>query len=952
MINLTWRLFCTLGLFCFVCTAVAEEPVDFAKDIRSILSRKCFQCHGPDEEHQEGGLRLDDQQIATSELESGLTAIVPGDIAESELISRITSDDEFEVMPPPEAGERLSAKEIKLFKRWITEGGKFAKHWSFDNPKKSPLPKVSNNQWVRSPIDNFVLSKLDSAGLKPAAEVDRPLLIRRLSLGITGLPPTITEVDLFVADTSPNAYEQLVDRLLEKSAYGERWARVWLDLARYADSAGYAQDPARTIWKYRDWVIQALNSNMPYDQFTIEQLAGDMLENPTEDQMIATAFHRNTMTNSEGGTNDEEFRNAALVDRVNTTVAVWMGLTMECAQCHSHKFDPISQEEYFQFFAILNNTEDADRGNEAPTLSNYTTDQLKSQAELKQLVIATTKDIGDYKKTNPAIVKLPEGPLKVKYVRVENMGKGVYLSLAEVQVFAGEDNLAIKGTASQITTDYSGPANLAIDGNTDGDYTIAKSTTHTKAEDNPWWEVELKESVLVDKVIVWNRTDSNVGNRLKDYRVIALDQERKPVWVHRSKDFPNPSDEYAVPHDAKDLTKEQQKSIASYDNVVSPELVALTKKLETQKKQLSGIKPVTTPIMRELMGDKRRKTHIQIRGNYQVKGGEVSAGVLQNFHEFPGEKEPNRLSMAQWIASEKNPLTARVVVNRYWEQLFGIGIVETSEDFGSQGEQPSHQELLDYLAVDFVEHGWDVKRLVKQIVVSSTYRQVAEATSHKLEVDSRNRLFSRGPRFRLSAEMIRDQALAVSGLLSKKMHGPSVRPPQPKLGIKAAFGGSTDWQTSPGEDRYRRGLYTSWRRTTPYPSMAAFDAPSREVCLIRRVQTNTPLQALVTMNDPVYIEAAQALARRIHADGGEALEDQATYAFRLCLARKPSDTERDRLVALFKSAQEHYAAEPEQAMFIATDPLGPLPENTKAIDLASWTLVSNVLMNLDEYLSR
>ncbi|PHS19019.1 MAG: hypothetical protein COA78_01250 [Blastopirellula sp.] len=952
MINLTWRLFCTFGFFCFVSTAVAEQPVDFAKDIRSILSRKCFQCHGPDEEHQEAGLRLDDQQIATSELESGLTAIVAGDISESELINRITSDDESEMMPPPEVGERLSDKEVKLFKRWITEGAKFAKHWSFDNPKKSPLPKVSNKKWVRSPIDNYVLSKLEAAGIKPAAEADRTILIRRLSLAITGLPPTLAEVDHFVANESVDAYEQLVDRLLEKNAYGERWARVWLDMARYADSAGYAQDPARTIWKYRDWVIQSLNSNMPYDQFTIEQLAGDMLENPTEDQLIATAFHRNTMTNSEGGTNDEEFRNAALVDRVNTTIAVWMGLTMECAQCHSHKFDPISQEEYFQFFAILNNTEDADRGNEAPTLSNYTPEQLKRQEELKQQVSATTKEIEDYKKSNPAEVKLPEGPLKVKYVRVENMGKGVFLSLAEVQVFAGEENLAIKGTATQITTDFGGPPKLAIDGNTDGDYTTAKSTTHTKAEDNPWWELKLKESTLIDKVVVWNRTDGGVGNRLKDYRVIALDEQRKPVWVHRSKEYPNPSDEYAIPQDAKDLTKEQQQSIASYDNIVSPELEVLTKKLENQKKQLAGIKPITTPIMRELMGDKRRKTQIQIRGNYQIKGDEVSAGVLQNFHEFPADKEPTRLTMAQWIASEKNPLTARVVVNRYWEQLFGIGIVETSEDFGSQGELPSHQELLDYLAVDFVEHGWDVKRLIKQIVVSSTYRQTAEATPHKLEVDSRNRLFSRGPRFRLSAEMIRDQALAVSGLLSKKMLGPSVRPPQPQLGIKAAFGGSTDWQTSPGEDRYRRGLYTSWRRTTPYPSMATFDAPSREVCLIRRVQTNTPLQALVTLNDSVYIEAAQALARRLHAEGGKTLEEQATYAFRLSLARYPSDIERDRLVTLFQAASEHYAAEPEQAMFIATEPLGPLPENMKAVDLASWTLVCNVLMNLDEYLSR
>jgi mono/diheme cytochrome c family protein len=759
--------------------AEPEKKINFNRQIRSLLAENCFKCHGPDAKTVEGGLRLHDRKPALAELDSGEFAIVPGKPDESALVARIHSDDPDEVMPPPKSGGKLSAADKQLLRRWIEQGAPYARHWSFVPPKlETPPEKLSNPAWVRNPIDRFVMARLDAEKLKPSVEADRYAIIRRVSLDLTGLPPSIKQVDQFAADKHPQAYEKMVDRLLKSPAFGDRWARVWLDLARYADSAGYAQDPGRTIWRYRDWVIQSINAGMTFDQFTIEQIAGDMLPGATDDQILATAFHRNTMTNSEGGTSDEEFRNAAIVDRVNTTMQVWMGLTMSCAQCHTHKYDPISQEEFFQFFAILNNTEDADRGNEAPLLTTLSLEQRAQKVRLKA-------EIGKLEK---ASAEKPEQ--------------------------------------------------------------------------------------------------------------------------------------------------------------------AVEKQIAALKKQIAAIKGVTTPIMRELPEGRRRKTHIQLRGNYLVTDKEVTAGVPLAFHPLPEGSKPDRLGLAKWLMDKNNPLTARVLVNRYWEQLFGIGIVETSEDFGTQGEPPSHPALLDYLAADLVQQGWDTKQLLKTIVTSATYRQSSAVTPELVERDPQNRLFARGPRFRLPAEMIRDQALAIGGLLSNKQYGPSVRPPRPVLGIRAAFGGSTDWKTSAGEDKYRRGLYTSWRRTTPYPSLTTFDAPSREVCTIRRIRTNTPLQALVTLNDPVFVEAAQALARRMVAEGGKTVEDRIVYGFRLCLARKPSAAERASLARLYDKALARYAKDEPNAKLIATHPLGPAPKGVAIKQLAAWTVVGNVLLNLDEVIAK
>jgi len=1136
--------------------------VDFGRDIKPILSNTCFKCHGPDAAQRKGGtkdhrLRLDTEEGAYANYD-GVVPIVPGKTDQGELLARITSKDPDDLMPPAKSGKTLTEAQIALIKRWIAQGAKYSKQWSYVKPVRPSVADVKDQSWPRNPIDNFILSRLEAEGLGPQPEADRYTLIRRLALDLTGLPPTVEEVGRFVADSSPDAYERLVDDLLARPSYGEHWARMWLDLARYADSSGYASDTPRTIWAFRDYVINSFNSNKPFDQFTIEQIAGDLLANPTREQLIATAFHRNTMTNTEGGTTREEFRNAAIIDRVNTTMAVWMGTSMACAQCHDHKYDPLPQKDYFRLFAILNNTEDSDRSDEEPTLKFFTAEQEERKSTLREQIDSlkrtvdtpTPELIAGQKKWEEAFpldlkwqalqaasaqsklgmtlsvrddgwvvaekpgkadtytVELPidqkqltavrieamppaegetaaggafvisrvraeivpaEGIRPVgRYVRVELPGKQVYLALSEVQVFSGAENVALHGKASQISTGYGGDASRAIDGNTDGDFYKSLSTSHTDRADDPWWEVDLGASMAVDSVVVWNRTDG-VGDRLKNARVLLLDDRRKPVWSTQLAEAPTPSAslptggaravEFAAavadggqnavqidalvraaggkrpadagwsvpprdkqPHtltllprqpadvpegsklrltieqasrgDAGGLahfrvsathdqrvdqwvatpadvvaalaaapdsrTNEQRDAISHYYlQNIAPELKATREKLASLTAQLDAIKPASVPIMRELAGNSRRHSFIEFRGNYLSLGDEVQPGMPEAFGPLrqapdgppPAGATPDRLALARWLVSPDNPLTARVIANRYWEQIFGIGIVRTSEEFGSQGEPPSHPELLDWLATELMAQKWDMKRFVKLLVTSAAYRQSSKVTPDLLERDPDNRLLSRGPRFRMSAEMVRDQALAVSGLLSQKMFGPSVRPARPAAGLSAAFGGGLDWTTSSGEDRYRRALYTEQRRTSPYPSMATFDLPSREICTLRRARTNTPLQALVTLNDPVYVEAAQALARRMIAAGPDPRE-RIQLGFRACVARPPEDAEVDRLLALYDQAKESLGRDPKNAADLATVPLGPLPQGMDAVDAAAWTAVANVLLNLDETLMK
>jgi hypothetical protein len=789
----------SLGLV--VAPVRAQGTVSFARDIRPILSNNCFQCHGPDDKERKAALRLDTKDGLFAGRD-GQPVVVPRQPQASELIARITAKEAGKRMPPRKTGKKLTAPEIDLIVRWVKEGAPYGQHWAYEKPQRPNLPAVQDRAWPRNPIDYFLLARLEREGLKPLPEADRYALIRRVALDLTGLPPTLQEVDDFVRDPDPQAYEKLVDRLLARPAYGEHWARLWLDLARYADSAGYADDPPRTIWLYRDYVIAAFNANKPFDQFTIEQLAGDLLPRATVEQQIATAFHRNTQTNNEGGTDDEEFRNVAVVDRVNTTMAVWMGTTMGCAQCHNHKYDPITQEEYFRFFAILNNTADADRSDEAPVLA-VDTEELKQQRRQLQ---------------------------------------------AEIQ--------------------------------------------------------RLEAALLVPAAVVEAR--------------------RTP---------------------AARQTPAQKQLLAQYDKSLTSSQQALRQQIAERKKRLDGLKPVTVPVMTELPDGKRRVTKIQHRGNFLDVGPVVTEGTPAAFPPLPAGAARNRLALARWLVDADNPLTARALANRLWEQIFGIGIVATSEDFGAQGELPFHPELLDWLATEFVRLQWNQKAFLKLLVTSAAYRQSALVRPELEQRDPENRLLARGPRFRLSAEMVRDQALAVSGLLCKKLYGPPVRPLQPALGVNAAFGSGIDWQQSTGADSYRRALYTTWRRSNPYPSMATFDAPNREVCTIRRSRTNTPLQALVTLNDPVYVECAQALARKTLAEGGTTTEQRARYAFRLCLSRPPHAGEVSRLVRLYEQAKQRLQARPEQARQLSgvgSDPVA----------LAAWTVVGNVLLNLDEMLMK
>jgi hypothetical protein len=1141
---------------CPVFVTAADSPVSFTDDVRPILSNKCFACHGPDDAERQGGvdgLRFDTPEGAFADLGDGSRAIVPGSPEQSRLIERITSTDPDARMPPADFGKPLTPEEIETLRRWIADGAEFAPHWSYVIPARPTVPDVAHFDWSRTPVDRFLLQRLESEGLSPAAPADRAALIRRVTLDLTGLPPTIAEVNAFLADDSPDAYERLVDQLLASPAYGEHFARMWLDLARYADSAGYADDPARTIWGYRDWVIRAFNRNQPFDEFTVDQLAGDLLPEATLEQRIATAFHRNTLTNNEGGTNDEEFRTVAVVDRVNTTLAVWMGTTMACAQCHTHKYDPITQQEYFQFYAILNNTDDADRGNEAPLVEIYTADQRHEESQLRQTVAAleerlrtptpeldaaqhdwqsrlaaelpwstlrpttvassdgtqlTVSEGAEIVAATPAkqdsytveipiseptrltglrLTSLPDAALpgggaghgggnfvvtKVsatlnppegtrlpgRFVRVELPGQGVFLSLAEVQVFSNGVNLALAGAASQVSTDYGGDAPRAIDGNTNGLYNEAQSTSHTAAENDPWWEVDLGSQQPIDQIVVWNRTDNGVSGRLKDFRVSLLDADRNVVWQTSVAEPPNPSHDFAIsgvrsipfvsagadytqpqfdpaaviaetprdnagwavggdaatPHaltlipaapveipagTTLSLRIEQrsqweqhllgrfqisvtsddraadwasipadvaailrtpdaerddakQSRLRDYYRTIAPLLAPVRDELATTQKQLAEFKPATTvPVMLELATGSRRETRLQHRGNFLDLGDVVSPGIPAAFGAPAHDGELDRLEMARWLVSRENPLTARVIVNRYWEKIFGVGLVRTSEEFGSQGELPSHPELLDWLAVEFLESGWDLHHLLRLMVLSSAYRQSSAVTPDLYSRDPDNRLLARGPRFRLTAEMVRDQSLAAAGLLSDTLYGPPVRPPQPSQGLSAAFGSSTDWETSQGDDRYRRALYIQWRRSNPYPSMTAFDAPNREVCTLRRDRTNTPLQAFVTLNDPVYVEAAQALGRQVAAHSGTTTERLA-YGFELTLSRLPTPAEASRLEALYNESVTRFSANPAQAEKFATDPIGPLPAGSDSAQLAAWTLVGNVLLNLDEMLMK
>lgn len=743
------------------------QQVDFAKQIRPILSRHCLACHGPDEGHRESGLRLDTFAGASE------SAIIVGEPEASELILRVTTDDEDVRMPPAEHGKRLSTAEVDLLRAWIKAGAKYELHWAFSKPARSDPPQSPFSNWTFNEIDGFIAKRMEQQKLSPSVAAAPHRLIRRLALDLTGLPPRPQLVKRYADNPTVETYEQIVDQLLASSAYGEHWAAMWLDIARYADTTGYAEDRDRTIWPWRDWVIDAFNRNLPYDQFTVEQIAGDLLADPTDSQLLATAFHRNTLSNSEGGTSDEEFRTIAVKDRISTTVNVWMGLTMRCAECHTHKYDPISQTEYYQFLAFFNQTEDADRNDEQPTLAIH-----------------------------------PPG--------------------RETEIAALDDKIAA---------------------------------------------LKLKKADSTDLL----------------KKQIAQLQQQKDAAIH-------------------------------------------------------------VPIMRELPADQQRSTHVMVRGSYLNRGDEVESAVMNSFHSLPANAPANRLGVAHWLMSDENPLTARVTVNRFWSRIFGVGIVETEEDFGTQGSLPSHPDLLDWLAIDFREHGWDIKRLLKQMVMSATYRQSNKTTPEQLEKDPRNLMYSRGPRVRLRAEVVRDQALAVSGLLSKKMYGPPVYPPNPVKRTVNAFTGGKTWTVSPGEDRYRRAIYTYLKRSQPHPLFDTFDMATREVCNMRRIRTNTPLQSFMTLNDEVFMECARKLALQMK-NHSEEVDKQLSFGLELALVRPAEQDQIQILQQLFDKTHRSFLADARAARQFAGIEEDKTSPDALA-ELATLTVVANVILNLDSFLTK
>lgn len=812
---------------------LAAEPVDFARDVKPILQARCHRCHGPAK--QKAGLRLDAAALVVSGGNSG-AAIVPGKSAESLLIHAVLGRKDVHAMPPE--GPRLSPVEISLIEQWINEGAPLpldekvesahatqSNHWAFQPVKRTTPPDVTNAGWIRNPIDNFILARLEKDRIEPSREADPVTLIRRLSFDLLGLPPRPEEVEAFLADSHPEAYMHLVKRLLASPHHGERWGRHWLDLARYADSNGYTIDGSRSIWKYRDWVINAINSNLSFEKFTIDQIAGDMLPGATLEQVIATGFHRNTMRNEEGGTDQEQFRIEAVADRVNTTASVFLGLTVGCARCHDHKYDPISQREYYELFALLNNADE-------PTIEVPTTHKMR---EL------------------PALAN----------------------------------------------------------------------------------ELALAEKLLADN-------EPSVANRQEKWEKDLATQ------VEKLKEVPE-SVRGVLATEAQTRTEEQKNTIAEYYRSIDPFRLPVAQRvadLKGRQKQLSS--SITTSLVMAERQDPR-KTYVHIRGDFLRPGAMVNGAVPAVLPPLRTTSDrANRLDFARWLVDARNPLTPRVTMNRIWQQYFSHGIVSTENDFGTQGTPPSHPELLDWLANEFVSSGWDLKHIHWLIVTSATYRQSSHAREDLKEVDPYNRLLARQTRIRLEAETIRDAGLAVSGLLSDEIGGPGVYPPQPE-GIYRFTQNPKYWKTGEGGDRYRRGIYIYYWRSSPYPLLATFDTPDATTACTRRPRSNTPLQALTLANDPAFVEMAKSLALRVLGEALPSDMDRLKLAFRLCFARTPLDEEVRRLSDFLDTQRTQFAGTPSDADAAAPQ---PLPPSIRPAEGAAWTAVARVMLNLDELITR
>jgi hypothetical protein len=882
-----------------------EPEIDFNTEIKPILNKHCISCHGGVKRNGNFSVLFRDEALDTTE--SGKRGIIPGDPDHSEMIRRITSTDPEERMPYKE--EPLSENEIQLLKKWIRQGAPWGVHWAYVAPKAVPVPTTgrakegiySDKEWAKNEIDYFIHEKLKQEKLTPSGEASPEILIRRLYLDLIGLPPTDAEVEAYLKEESADAYERVVDHLLASPHFGEKWASWWLDMARYSDTKGYERDAGRTIWRYRDWVIRAFNSDMPFDQFTIEQLAGDLLPNPSDDQLVATAFHRNTMNNDEGGTEDEEFRVAAVIDRVGTTWEVWQSTTMACVQCHTHPYDPFLHEEYYKSMAFFNNTRDEDTQGEHPNLRTYQEEDEKKLEQIRQWI---WERAGPERESAETLFLRTLEPKHHPHDFDEFLN-GELIDTKWLGIRSG-------GSARLRKIKLDGKASLYMN------YWTGESGG----------SLEIKKDGLNGEVIASVKLNKTKGAR----KIIAV-----PLTAVSGR-----HDLYFVFHNA---------GISPEKPVCGIEWIALRDALPGKSHhaydemnrtfmELLNAAVENTPVMIESNQEQFRPTHVFERGNWLAQGARVDPGVPASLNPFPNNEPANRLGFARWLFENDNPLTARSAVNRFWEQIFGQGIVETPEDFGTQGATPSHPELLDWMALRFKnDHRWSMKKLLKDIVMSATYRQDSYLTEEHIQKDPSNRFLARAPRLRLSAEQVRDQALAVSGLLSKKMFGKSVMPYQP-AGIWNTVYNGESWNESDGEDAYRRSVYTYMKRTSPYPAFMMFDGSSREVCVSRRIRTNTPLQALVTLNDSSFIVAARHLALQMMSKG-KTPREQIESGYRQMLGRSMPPKKLSIFVDLYKDAYQRYDTDKKASgKLTASEIASPA--------LAALTVVANGLLNLDE----
>ena len=1033
----------------------SRAAVQFNRDVRPILSEYCFQCHGPDNNHRKAGLRLDVKEDAFKLLKSGEHAFVAGDIEKSAAIQRITTTDEDDIMPPTKVGKKLSAAQIETLKQWVKEGANWQGHWAYQKVEKPAAPEVKKKDWARNEIDKFVLARLEKEGLDPSSEADKITLIRRLSFDLIGLPPTIDEVDAFLADNTSESYEKLVDRLLNSPQFGERMAQHWLDLARYADTNGYHIDNHRDMWKWREWVINAFNKNKRFDEFTIEQIAGDLLENPTLEQRIATGFNRNGMHNFEGGADPDEYQTKYVVDRVATTANVFLGSTLACAECHDHKYDPFTTKDFYQFYAFFNTIPeqglDGNSDNPRPFLRvpneeqgarlvellakipeaegvvNKRTDELnKAQVAWEKEIVTKTND---YPEVAGILAHFPfDGSIDAS-PEGRSQKAAAYKGTTNAPAFADgrvNKSLRLEGNETHVevgnTGDFERNEAFSISAwikYEDKNGTIVSKMNDSGGSHQGWdfgfsenkawvhivhrWDTNAIKVVSKEKIpggswqhLLATYDGSSKAAGLKIYLngkplTLELERDNLTASINTSAPFRIGRRETGIPFkgwidevrlytraltptEATQLTTrpifllaqlgrekqsdDQKKQLAAYyrenfgDSLKSAE--SKLKGLRDAKDKLYKEMPQTM-VMEEMA--EPRKTHILVRGDWRNKGEQVAPAVPSALPQLPGDKPANRLALAKWLVNRDQPLTARVTVNRFWQNFFGTGLVKSANDFGSQGEWPSHPELLDWLAADFMDNGWDMKRTLKQMVMSATYRQNAAVKKEHLERDAYNRLLARGPRVRLDAEFIRDNALAVSGLLNRQIGGRSVYPYQP-AGLWEAIGfgdsfSSQSYKQSKGADLYRRGLYTYWKRSLHYPSFATFDAPNREICTSQRARTTTPLQSLVLMNDPVYVEAARALGQRVLQNCKDRpIEDQITYAFRVTLSRKPKSEELSLLKNLYADQIARFQQNKEAAASLVKVGESEKPKDLDDATLAAWTALANVLLNLDETITK